>query len=51
MGFFDNQLKDLLANNEIVQDFKKQFLVMQQAIIDLEHKLEEIEKILKPVNN
>lgn len=47
MGFFDNQLKDLLANNETVKGFKAQFLAMQAALITLEQKMERLETELK----
>ena len=47
---FGVDLEAMLANNATVLDFKRQFIAMQQAIQDLEHRVEELEKELKKVS-
>lgn len=47
MSFFSMQLEEAIKGNSTVQEFKRQFEAMQAAILDLEHKVEQLEKKLK----
>ena len=44
---FGVDLEAMLANNPTVLDFKRQFIAMQKTILDLEHRVEELERELK----
>lgn len=49
MSLFNMELENLLKTNPTIQEFKKQFDFMQKTILDLEHRMEELEKKIKNI--